>query len=69
MANRSKFAALETKYGKSISEIMVDKLNHFGNAQDAATDLRISYHHFVRKMNELGIVKEPRYRLPEAERE
>lgn len=65
MAYPSKFERLEREHGKPIAEILVDRLNHLGSVERVAVDIGISYRHVVNKVNDLGLVKDVTWRLPE----
>lgn len=69
MAYHSKFDQLETKYGKPIGEILVDKLNECGSVEKAAAAIDISTRHVINKIAECGIEKDVSWRLPEVAHE
>jgi molybdenum-dependent DNA-binding transcriptional regulator ModE len=65
MAYPSKFERLEQRHGKPIAEILVERLNDLGSVERVAVDIGISYRHVVNKVNELGLIKDVTWRLPE----
>lgn len=69
MAYPGKFNRLERIHGKPIAEILVDRLNELGTVERVAADIQISYTHVIKKVNELGLIKDVRWRLPEAQRD